>query len=176
MKLKLQDFAREKGVTDRAIQKHIQNHLPELLDHIERRGPKGTWLDEYAQEFISNLMYETPTAILDTELVRKYSELEDKYRGALEELSSARGLLSEIEDIRARLAASEAAQELLKDDRDFHRAAAEKAQERVVEVVTEREKAIADAERVKMELDHANSKIDDLLNRNWLERLTRRGE
>ena len=51
--IKLSDFARDCGVTDRAVQKHLKKLETELEGHFERRGPQGgTWLDELAQEKI----------------------------------------------------------------------------------------------------------------------------
>lgn len=76
--LKLQDFAREKGVTDKAIYKHLQKHAAELDGHIEKRGKNGTWLDEYAQEYISGLMITNPTVVADNSLQRRIDELEQR--------------------------------------------------------------------------------------------------
>lgn len=74
--IKLQDFARACGVTDRAIQKHIRNHRNELEEHIRRNGNNGTWLDDYAQNYIKGLMKERPAVILDGSQVQKVQELQ----------------------------------------------------------------------------------------------------
>ena len=42
--IKLQDFAKECGVTDRAIQKHLVKYADELNGLYERKGPNGTCL------------------------------------------------------------------------------------------------------------------------------------
>lgn len=63
--IKLQDFAKECGVTDRTIQKHLKNHEEELKGHYQRRGKNGTWLDEEAQAFIRNLMIQQPTVVYE---------------------------------------------------------------------------------------------------------------
>jgi len=76
--IKLQDFARQQGVTDRAIQKHLKKHEAELSGHFFRNGPNGTWLDERAQDFIKALMIQKPVAdVIDDKLLRKIKELED---------------------------------------------------------------------------------------------------
>lgn len=76
--IKLQDFARDCGVTDRAIQKHVKNHEAELQGHIERRGKNGTWLDKYAEEFIRGLMKTSPVVVGDNAQLRKIEELQEK--------------------------------------------------------------------------------------------------
>ena len=76
--IKLQDFARDCGVTDRAIQKHIKNHEEDLQGHIERRGKNGTWIDEYAEEYIRGLMKTAPVVVGDNAQLRKIDELEQK--------------------------------------------------------------------------------------------------
>lgn len=62
---KLQDFATECGVTDRAIQKHLKKHEEALVGHFERKGPNGTWLDEFAQDYIRGLMIQQPVIVGD---------------------------------------------------------------------------------------------------------------
>lgn len=74
--IKLQDFARSCGVTDRAIQKHVKKHHEELEGHILRKGPNGTWLDSYAQEYIRSLMITKTVAVSDGKSVKRIQELE----------------------------------------------------------------------------------------------------
>lgn len=73
--IKLQDFARECGVTDRMIQKHLKNHEKELSGHFERRGKNGTWLDEHAQSYIRGLMVQQPVVVGDVEQLRERERL-----------------------------------------------------------------------------------------------------
>lgn len=54
--IKLQEFARQQGVTDRAIQKHLKKYEDELWGLFERKGPNGTWLSEEACEFLRGKM------------------------------------------------------------------------------------------------------------------------
>ena len=75
--IKLQDFANQCGVTDRAIQKHLKNHEKELEGHFSRRGPNGTWLDEYAQDYIRQFMKIAPIVINDKSLVDENADLKN---------------------------------------------------------------------------------------------------
>lgn len=76
--IKLQDFARECGVTDRAIQKHLKKHEQELAGHFQRMGPNGTWIDDDAQEFIRNLMVKKSVAVTDRQTLRELEQLKAK--------------------------------------------------------------------------------------------------
>lgn len=83
--IKLQDFARECGVTDRTIQKHLKNHEAELTGHYQRRGKNGTWLDEEAQDFIRGLMIQQPVVVGDMEQYRENQQLKAEKEELLEE-------------------------------------------------------------------------------------------
>ena len=63
--IKLQDFARQQGVTDRAIQKHLKNYAEELEGLYERKGPNGTWLTEEACEILRGKMKQAPITIVE---------------------------------------------------------------------------------------------------------------
>lgn len=78
--IKLQDFARECGVTDRMIQKHLKNHEQELAGHYQRRGKNGTWLDEEAQEFIRGLMIQQPVVVGDASQLREMEQIRERIR------------------------------------------------------------------------------------------------
>ena len=77
---KLQEFARECGVTDRAIQKHLKNHENELKGHFLRKGKNGTWLDEFAQEYIRQRMTIKAVAVADNEMINEIEELRNKVK------------------------------------------------------------------------------------------------
>lgn len=63
---KIQDFARECGVTDRTVLYHISAMEQELAGHIERKGKRGTWIDETAEEIIRSRMVKHPLIVQDT--------------------------------------------------------------------------------------------------------------
>lgn len=52
MKIRLSDFAEINRINVRTAQIHIKENIEELEAHIERRGKQGTWIDEFAQEFL----------------------------------------------------------------------------------------------------------------------------
>lgn len=94
--IKLQDFAAQYKVTDRAIQKHLKKHEKELEGHFERKGPNGTWLDEYACDYIKEMMrIQTVVVSDDSELQKKIKQLETE----LEQLKGASALLKELYDV-----------------------------------------------------------------------------
>ena len=66
--IKLNDFAKQMGVTERAIQKHLKKYAVELEGTYERKGPNGTWLSEDACEILRSKMKQVPPpAIFDAD-------------------------------------------------------------------------------------------------------------
>lgn len=63
--IKLQDFAKQQGVTDRAIQKHLKTYAAELEGKFERKGPNGTWLTNEACEILRSKMKQAPVIVAD---------------------------------------------------------------------------------------------------------------
>lgn len=52
MLVRLRDFAELHRISERTVQIHIKNNEAELAGHIDRRGKQGTWLDEFAVNFL----------------------------------------------------------------------------------------------------------------------------
>lgn len=73
--IKLQDFARQQGVTDRAVQKQLKKHEHELGGLYERKGPNGTWLSEEACDFLRRQMKAAPVALYDDSKDREIEKL-----------------------------------------------------------------------------------------------------
>lgn len=76
--IKLQDFARECGVTDRAIQKHLKTYAAELEGLYQRKGPNGTWLSDEACEILRSKLKKQPMVIGDSETYRENEDLKKK--------------------------------------------------------------------------------------------------
>ncbi len=81
--IKLQDFARQQGVTDRAIQKHLKTYAAELEGLYQRKGPNGTWLTDEACEILRSKMKQAPVTVFDVDprvekLEARVKELEEK--------------------------------------------------------------------------------------------------
>lgn len=112
--IKLQDFARQCGVTDRAIQKHLKKYAAELEGLYQRKGPNGTWLSDEACEILLTKIKRQPAAILDPQTNSRLIELEAENKKlremldkAQERVSAAQELLSVAQGAQARLEASE---------------------------------------------------------------------
>lgn len=170
--MKLQDFAALRGVTDRAIQKHLKNHEAELEGHIERRGPNGTWLDDYAQDYISKLMYRpAPTIVSDTGLLGELEELRAKYMALLEELNTVRKENTTLIGVQARLETAQAAQRLLEESRDDFKAQANQARQEASESRLEAERAQMQAKGLQTQLDRQQAREDALMHRGLVARI-----
>lgn len=102
---KLQDFAREMGVTDRMIQKHLRKYATELEGHYERKGPNGTWLDDEAQDIIRSKMRQAPVAIFeeDPRVNRQQKEIEDLREQLKKKDTVLYGLIDKNEALKSQL-------------------------------------------------------------------------
>lgn len=118
MAIKLQDFARQNGVTDRTVQKHLKKHEKALEGHFERKGPHGTWLDEYAQDFIREHLIQSPIVVYDDEAGRLKEEnlklqkqLTEAYQRLSDTLEYQRTLLQDLNEQKLLAAKVESAEE-----------------------------------------------------------------
>lgn len=130
--IKLQDFARECGVTDRAIQKHLKTYAAELEGLYKRKGPNGTWLSDEACEILRSKMRTTQVMIFDASLNERLQELEKENKELLKEVNAARkeaveaqkqlleakGAQARLEGTQALLEASESRAEALQAEID----------------------------------------------------------
>lgn len=74
--IKLNDFARAQGVTDRQIQRLIKKYAAEIEGKYERKGPNGTWLSDEACDFLRSKMKAQPIALYDDAKDRQIQALE----------------------------------------------------------------------------------------------------
>lgn len=80
--IKLQDFAKQCGITDRQLQRHLKNHENDLKGHFERKGPNGTWLDDFACDYLKTFMKQQPIVVSDN--VEEVEKWRKKYEEAIE--------------------------------------------------------------------------------------------
>ena len=183
MLMKLQDFAVECGVTDRTIQKHLKNHEEALAGHFERRGPNGTWLDNYAQEYIKDLMIRpVPTVVSDARLVQENKELQEA-NSQQEAIIAEKDLLinkllEEVARLNAtvgRLEGSEAAHKLLveniKEEVEKANQQVDKAHWRLEKSHMETRKAMHTIGELKEQLARQEAREEAIMNRGLLARI-----
>ena len=99
MRVRLRDFAETHRIAQRTVQVHIKNNIEVLESHIERRGKQGTWLDDFAVEFLLNQIQlptkddvQVPTAreaALIMEIANANKKLADAERRAGENAAAA---------------------------------------------------------------------------------------
>ncbi len=143
--VKLQDFAKQNGVTDRAIQKHLKKHEAELEGHFWRKGPNGTWLDEFAQMYIKNLLREQPMVVYEHN--EKIELLEQENKMLLKALNEAKDKVIELTEINSQLNLKAAETARLEADNEAQKvkvAEAEKNAQKAQEELTEAQKKFKD--------------------------------
>lgn len=160
--IKLSDFARDCGVTDRAVQKHLKKLETELEGHFERRGPQGgTWLDEFAQEKIrARMITPAPPVVADNRLMEENAELrrsvmamQQKYIELQERMMEQTALIATAEANKRLLdAATEREGEL--------RQAAQESREKAVEAEKRAESAAAEAAAARAAAAEAQAALD----------------
>ena len=129
--IKLQDFARQQGVTDRAIQKHLRKYADEFEGLIERKGPNGTWLSDKACELLRSKMITPPPPVVydgDPRVPRletRVAELEAQLTVAQSTLTEAQGQVLALQGARAQLEAAERDKTRLEAAIGEHKARAE---------------------------------------------------
>lgn len=145
--IKLQDFARQKGVTDRTIQKHLKKHEKELKGHFERKGPNGTWLDGFACDYLSEIMKTNAVVVTDATLLEKNRELELENQALIRKVQEYAEKIAALYEERAdnaqKLALAEVNQLLLEEKKDEIKELKEElkaAQENVAEKQVELDK------------------------------------
>lgn len=177
--IKIGDFARECGVSDRAIYKHLQKHESELEGHLDKQGSNGTWLDEYAQNYIRGLMLRQPVTIIqDNEefrLLREENiELRAQLGKATDQILKLQDILTiqatEIAEGRAAqklLEASESRQSDLKAELDRYRLDIDEAEEAA-------NKAVLEAQEERKRAEAAETDLARLKSRGFWDRIRNR--
>lgn len=111
--IKLQDFARECGVTDRQIQRLLKKYEGDLTGLFERKGSNGTWLTNEACEILRSKMKQQPIVVGDAETHRRVEDLLEENRNLLKALNGAKDRIIEMQGVQARLEAAEKETKLL---------------------------------------------------------------
>lgn len=91
--IKLQDFARQSGVSERQVHRLVKKYESELEGLMERKGHNGTWLSDEACEVLRSHMKQQPVTVVTEndlhkemlELYKKHDKLKDKYLDLQEE-------------------------------------------------------------------------------------------
>lgn len=174
--VKLQDFARECGVTDRQIQRLLKKYAAELDGLYERKGQNGTWLSDDACQLLRSKMKQQPIVLGDSEIYRKNAELEQEVKDLTTELKEAYKeqaqlyqQIGELNGVQARLEAAETERLALTEARDEYKAM-------VAEKIEEAARARSDVEQLRAELEAAKERERLLKSRGLLARVFRKGE
>lgn len=92
MTIKLQEFAKQQGVTDRQVQRLLKKYEAELEGLFERKGPNGTWLTDEACELLRGKMRQQPIAVFEED--PRVQRLEERVRELEMQVSEKDKMLS----------------------------------------------------------------------------------
>lgn len=173
--IKLQDFARQYGVTDRQVQRLLKKYENELEGLYERKGPNGTWLSDEACEILRSKMKQQPIVVSKTsEVVEDLRKKNEKLHEALE---TAKDMIIDLQEQNhqlelenAKLALLEAQNADLSNEKDFYlqkAAEAEKNAQKLSDELSEARKQFED----KMHLLQNELQAEKIRKLSWKERL-----
>lgn len=122
--LKTGDFATRCGVSKRHIDRLLKRHEEDLAGHFERREAGGTFLDEFAQDFLRGKL-RNPMEILPVEEERSPKELKAELDELRKDLVTMSKMLADAEyrarkngDAAALLEASDEEKKRLQKEKD----------------------------------------------------------
>ena len=180
--IKLSDFARQQGVTSRAVQQMIKKYETDIEGHFERKGQDGTWIDSEAQEFLRSKMLKKPVVVYDetaTPLLEELQRIKDenkqlreRYTEVLERLAQSKDyqlhLQTELMEQKLLAAKAAEAETALTDTRERLRTvegAAVQARKKAVEAESRAETAEMIAEANAQEAERAKEAAEAALKR-----------
>ena len=162
--IKLQDFAKECGVTDRAIQKHLVKYADELNGLYERKGPNGTWLSDAACDILRSKMKQQPIVVSDGSLARQAEKLKSENVQLLKELHNVQTDIIELQKQNTKLIAENARISLLEADNEAKAqklADAEKSAQSANLKLSEATKAFEDKEQqLQAEIEQLRQQLE----------------
>ena len=185
--IKLQDFARQQGVTDRAVQKQLKKNEAELEGLFVRKGPNGTWLTEEACEILRGKMKIQPVTILEEdprvkhleervrELEKQVSEKEKLLSVAQQQVQASQEQIAQLQAAEKTIARLEADKEVAKKERDDLQAQLERKDEIERSLAERAVKAENELSETKKQFEDKEylmqQEIEQLRNRKWYQLL-----
>lgn len=197
--IKLSDFARQQGVTPRAVQQLLKKYESQIEGHFERRGQNGTWFDETAQDFLRSKMLQKPIVVYDEsaspllsenqDLKHKADQLKDALTDAYKALADERAKSNETllqlqlelaeyrllaagkEEAEARAKEAEAVTEALKEQADEANQKAADFEKLAIDARKREVEATTETEKAKAEAAELQAKLEKLQKRNLWQRI-----
>ena len=159
MAIRLREFAELHRISERTVQKQIKENFDVLGEHIDRRGKQGTWLDDYAVEFLLEAI-QLPTAKdtvmtltpREAALMAQIQEMTLKYADAERRAGANAEAAGKVALLEQRAASQEAHIADLRAENDRERARAQKAEKNAQETAQEllrTQERLAKAESLK---------------------------
>lgn len=163
--IKVQDFARECGVTDRQVHRLLSKYEAEVEGLFERRGQNGTWLSAEACEILRGKMKRIPPAVIDEEANRKNEKLQkriDELEARLSEkeklVEMAQRRADALQESAGKVYALEEGKKLLEERIQTAAADLQQAQEAAMQAQAAQRAAELEAEKLRAELEAERSK------------------
>lgn len=200
--MKLAEFARTYGVSERHVRRLIQKYESDMVGHYEKRGNDGTFIDNVGVEFLKSKLRTQVDVVVggaserERQLESTITELSMRYAAACEKLVENAGAVALLEAAKEKERALEAradrAEERALEAEKKAEAATQKKLETelALEAATERaataediaELSAQEAERAKAEAEDLRAKLEEIAaargfkRRKLLKELRKRGK
>lgn len=153
--LKLQDFSKQQGVSDRQVQRLLKKYENELEGLFERKGPNGTWLSDEACEILRSKMKSQPMVVYEED--PKVALLQQENEALRRQLDKANEDFRRYAAGTAEALSKATAQLQLAERAEAYQAKAQEAEERAHEAelkveATEKQIDLAVKRKVEVEL------------------------
>lgn len=168
MLVRLRDFAEINRISERTVQVHIKNNQEELEGHIDRRGKQGTWLDEFAVNFLLDRI----------QLPTKDEVLTPTPREAvlLEQIAAANRLRAEAEKAARENAEAAGKVKFLEAAKEAQDAQISDLSVQVGQLTEKATRATEDAQKVRNELTAVQTELADRKAHPWKYLFRKKGD
>ena len=164
----LKEFADSKGVTYEAIRKQVTKYEEELRGHIVKRG-RLQYLDEYAQDFLSERRRLSPVVVKVEDSREAVEELEKTVESLRAQLLKAQNELLDVQKQVIRLQAEQTTMleakvryEALLEDNESLRQKAEEADARRLDSERQLEESRQEADALRKEVSDQSQEIETI--------------
>ena len=178
MQLKVKDFAKQQGVSESIIYRHIRQNRESLGDRVIKKA-KATWITEEGQDYLRNLMIQPPPPVVgDAQTAEDLAQAEQEIERLRKKLEATQDALNKalnenglLQGAQARLEAAEARQKLLEESRDDYKAQATQSRQEAQQARHEADQAQLLANNLQSQLDRQLTRENALMNRGLFARI-----
>ena len=157
--IKLQDFARQVGVTDRQIQRLLKKYEEEFEGLFDRKGQNGTWLSDEACELLRSKMRFTSPEVFAAD--PRVEEMKAEIEALKAELFSVQSKYTDYVSKTTELLQTASEQKLLAEASEENKKRAEEAEQKAADLERRAIEARQRETEATVALEKAEAKVEE---------------